>query len=294
MADPLLWLRMASIVAIALAYMLFDVFNRRTVPSLYVYGTLVYGAVLTLAYMNVYLVAESSLVAVAVLALGYVVYRIGQLGLADVIELAALSLMLPVQGMPFAALVPQYSLPFVLSVIVNAGIASLVIAPIYYVPRAFRKLGKRINTMLSRTDVTKAAVVTAAYAGFLAFLVFATRIGTAGIALVIVMMAGSSMMLFFEKPMTEAMVDRVTFRGMEDGDIIATNLMSSNEIAAAKKRVPGFERLVTPKLISTMRRRHFATRLPVYKNAMPFALSIFVGAAAALLFGNLILYILPL
>ena len=293
MTDPLLWLRITSIIAIALVYMLFDVFNRRSVPSLYVYGTLAYGAVLTAAYANVYAVAESTLVALAVLALGYVVYRIGQLGLADVIELAALSLMLPVQAAPFAAASAQYSLPFVLSIVVNAGIASLVIAPLYYIPKAFRKLGSRIDSMLSRADIVRAAAVTAAYAMFLAFLVAVAGIGMAGIALVLVMMAGSSLMLFFEKPMTEVMVSRVTYRDLEEGDIIATNLMSRREIAAARRRVPAFSRLVTPMLIGSMKRKHFSSRLPVYKHAMPFAVSIFVGACAALLFGNLILYILP-
>ncbi len=69
--------------------------------------------------------------------------------------------------------------------------------------------------------------------------------------------------------------------------------MRAREVSSVKRRVPEFERLVTPRLIGAMKRRRFAGRLPVYKHAMPFAVSIFIGAAAALLFGNLLLFILP-
>ncbi len=295
MADYMLALRLGSVVVIAIVYMLYDLFNRRNVPSIVVYATLAYGIILTLLYLDVIDIVVSLLIAVAVLAIGYLIYRIGQLGFADVAELAALSMMLPMQNVPVLINVLQYNLPFIASVVINSGIAVLIIVPLYYIPLAARKFGsKRLDSMLPRGNWVKVGMITVVYALFLAFLVYFTGTGWPGIALITVMMAGSALLLFFEKPITNVMVRYVGLKGMEEGDIIATNLMSKRELANAKRRVPGFERLVTAKLMATMRRKRFGSRLPVYKNAMPFAVAIFVGAVLALLFGNLLLYIIPL
>jgi Flp pilus assembly protein protease CpaA len=295
MADYMLALRLGSVVVIAIVYMLYDLFNRRNVPSIVVYATLAYGIILTLLYLDVIDIVVSLLIAVAVLAIGYLIYRIGQLGFADVAELAALSMMLPMQNVPMLINVLQYNLPFIASVVINSGIAVLIIVPLYYIPLAARKFGsKRLDSMLPQSNWVKVGMVTVVYALFLAFLVYFTGTGWPGIALITVMMAGSALLLFFEKPITNVMVRYVGLKGMEEGDIIATNLMSRRELASVKRRVPGFERLVTAKLMATMRRKRFSSRLPVYKNAMPFAVAIFVGAVLALLFGNLLLYIIPL
>ncbi len=295
MADYMLALRLWSVVVIAIVYMLYDLFNKRNVPSIVVYATLAYGIILTLLYLDVIDIVVSLLIAVAVLAIGYLIYRIGQLGFADVAELAALSMMLPMQNVPVLINVLQYNLPFIASVVINSGIAVLIIVPLYYIPLAARKFGsKRLDSMLPRGNWVKVGMITVVYALFLAFLVYFTGTGWPGIALITVMMAGSALLLFFEKPITNVMVRYVGLKGMEEGDIIATNLMSKRELANAKRRVPGFERLVTAKLMATMRRKRFGSRLPVYKNAMPFAVAIFVGAVLALLFGNLLLYIIPL
>ena len=295
MADYMLALRLGSVAVIALVYMLYDLFNRRNVPAVVVYATLAYGIVLTLLYLNVVAVVVSLLIAVAVLAVGYVVYRIGQLGFADVTELAALSMVLPLQSIPILINVLQYNLPFIVSVMINSGIAVLIIVPLYYIPLAARRFGsKRLDSMLSQGNWIKVGLVTVVYALFLAFLIYFTDAGWPGIAIIAVMMAGSALLLFFERPITDVMVRYVRLKDMEEGDIIATSLMSRRELANVKRRVPGFERLVTARLMATMRRKRFNSKLPVYKNAMPFAAAIFVGASLALLFGNLLLYIIPL
>ena len=295
MADYLLALRLGSVVAIALIYMLYDLFNNRNVPSIVVYATLAYGIALTVLYMNTIIIVASLLLAIAVLAIGYIIYRIGQLGFADVAELAALSMMLPLQSAPFLVSALQFNLPFIASVVVNSGIAVLIMVPLYYIPLAIKRFGsKKLDSMLSQNNWVKVGMVTVAYALFLAFLIYVTGTGWPGIALITVMMAGSALLLFFEKPITDVMVRYVTPKSMEEGDIIATNRMSKRELTSVKKRVPGFERLATPKLMATMKRRRFASKLPVYKNAMPFAAAIFVGVVLTLLFGNLLLYIIPL
>ncbi len=291
-------IRIYSLVAIALAYLLFDVFNNRNVPSYFVYATLAYGALLTLLYFNIYLIGFSALIAIAVLALGYLVYKIGQLGAADVVELAALSLMLPLQGVPYLVNIPQLNLPFAISLIINSGIAALVIVPIYYIPRAFAMRGKLSRTefmdhAITKKVIFKAVTVTVAYLALLLLVVFEFGADALGAALIIILLLGSVSVILFEDSITSLMVERVSVEGFEPGDIIAMNMMTKKEISEIKGKVKGFGGLITDETIRQFRKKHFRKKLPVYKRAIPFAVPIFIGVLVSLLLGNLILLLIP-
>src|SRR5208283_86630 len=127
----LLVLRLVSLVAIALVYMLFDLFNKRNIPELFAYGSVAYGLLLTVLYLNASAIAFSVAIAAVVLGLGYLVYRAGYLGAGDVFEFAALSLILPFQAVPLLLNIPQFGIPFIVSVFMGGGIAALVAVPLY-------------------------------------------------------------------------------------------------------------------------------------------------------------------
>ncbi len=291
-------IRVYSLVAIALVYLLFDVFNNRNVPSYFVYATLAYGALLTVLYLNIYSIAFSALIAIAVLALGYAIYKIGQLGAADVVELAALSLMLPLQSVPYLINIPQLNLPFAISLIINSGIAALVIVPIYYIPKAFAMRGKlsRIEFMdraITKKAIFKAVTVTVAYLALLLLVVFEFGADALGAALIIILLLGSVSVILFEDPITSLMVERVSVERFEPGDIIAMNMMTKKEISEIKGKFKEFGGLITDKTIRQFRKRHYRKKLPVYKRAIPFAVPIFIGVLVSLLLGNLILLLIP-
>ena len=194
----------------------------------------------------------SALIAIAVLALGYLVYRIGQLGAADVVELAALSLMLPLQGVPYLVSIPQLNLPFVISLIINSGIAALVIVPIYYIPKAFSRRGKLSRTKFMDRAITKkvifkAVTVTVAYLALLLLVVFEFGADALGATLIIILLLGSVSVILFEDSITALMVERVSVEGFEPGDIIAMNMMTKKEISEIKGNFKGFGGLITAK-----------------------------------------------
>lgn len=285
--------RAASVVAIGAAYMLFDLLNNRNVPEIFAYATLAYGALLTVLYLQAGTIAVSAGIALIVLGLGYIVYRIGQIGAADVIEFAAISLMLPLQGIPIAGTLPQFGLPFIISVLICTGIAALVIVPIYYLPRARRLLKKPLSSYIDNKGMFKVTLLTAVYAIFMAFLGLELGTGAAGLSIIALLLIGSTLVMLFERPITNAMVEMVPASRFEEGDIIAFSLMKRSDIAAVKRRVKGFDRLVTGKLIEQLKAKRISYKFPVYKNAMPLALPIFIGITVSLLFGNIILYLLP-
>ena len=290
--DSLFTVRVAAVVIIALIYMLFDLFNKRNVPSLFAYATLGFGIVFTILYFNTATIAISFLIAAAVGALGYLVYRAGQLGGADVIEFAALSMIIPIQQTPYLYNYFQYNLPFIISIFIATGVAALAMIPVYYLPRARTVLKKDIISYVTRRELVKGAALAVAYLAFLLFLLLETNITYIAIALVAIVMVGSILTITFEKPITDSMVESIPASKFEEGDMIALNLMSAKEIKEMKGRVRGFDRLVTGGIIKEMRSEKITRRFPVYRKAMPLALPIFIGVVASLLFGNLLLLIL--
>ncbi|MGC8648109.1 MAG: hypothetical protein ACP5SJ_01255 [Candidatus Micrarchaeia archaeon] len=286
--------RFASLIAISLIYMLFDVFNRRNIPSAFAYASVIYGAILTLLYLNIAMIAESAGIALLVLGAGYLIYKYGQLGAADVTEFAALSLILPIQGIPLLYHANQLSLPFIISLIINSGIASFFIILVYYLPKAKKNSEKPLLSYISQYDLIKATVIAVAYLFFIFFLSSYTGFYLPGVAMLSLIAIVSIAIMLFEKPLTNTMISYITVKDFEEGDIIAFNLMSKEEIERLRQRIPNFGRLVDQKLITEMKKLKIEMKIPVYKAAMPLALPIFIGVCLSLLCGDLILFMLPL
>ncbi len=288
----LVYIRLGSIIAIALIYMLFDVFNNRDIPTVFVYATLAYGAVLTILYFNLYTALLSAGIAIAILAVGYVVYKIGQLGAADVIEIAAISLVLPIQNIiPLQAQLFQ-GMPFAISVIIDSGIVALVMVPLYYIPKSYSILRHDFLSKIEKRDIRRSVVTFVAYSLFFLFLIY-YGISTIGFAIMTVAIVCVALITLLERPMTLSMISYQKPNKIYQEDIIAINLMDKTSVLAIKEKVPEFGRLMTNGLLDDLRTKVPEVKLPVYRNAIPFAVPIFAGVILALFVGNLLVFIMP-
>lgn len=290
--DLIFYIRIVSIIVIAAIYLLFDIFNRRNVPSVFVYATLAYSIAMAVAYLSMHAVLVDMGIAAVVFALGYAVYRAGQLGLGDVTEMCSISLILPFQNFPLLVSLYQYNIPFIVAVAIAAGVTALVIVPIYYLPHTKRKLAERITAMVSKKDLFKSALIGASYIILIGMLVVAHTISAYGVVILGIIMLGSAFTILFERPITESMIRYVDFNEFEEGDIIAFNLMGSAQVEAMKAKVESFGKLVTKQMIGEMRSKGITDKLPVYKLGIPFAVPIFIAVIVSLLFGNFIILIL--
>ncbi|MFI5412763.1 MAG: hypothetical protein ACHQX1_02635 [Candidatus Micrarchaeales archaeon] len=291
--DSLLIYRIAAILIIAFIYMIFDVFNKRNVPSIFAYASLIIGIIFTLSYYpDTHTMLISTGIAVVIASVGYVFYRAGQLGAADVIELAAISLMLPIQPAPYLVSYTQFGLPFIISVFIAAGVIALVMIPFYYLPRARAMLKKNLFRLITKGDMYKGFLLLAAYILFTGFMVYQLSVGIIGVTLMIIIMVSSMITAVFERPITDSMIEYIPIEKFEDGDIIATNVMKKSEINRIREKMKGFDRLVTQKTIAQMKKLKVKDKFPVYRQAMPLALPIFLGVVVSILFGNLMIVII--
>lgn len=290
--DLMLYLRIASIIIIAAVYLLFDIFNKRNVPSIFVYATLIYGMLLAVAYLRLSTVLIDLGIAAVVFALGYAVYRAGQLGLGDVMEMCAISLIFPFQNFPMLVSLYQYNIPFIIAVAIASGVVALVVVPIYYLPRTGRELAESITSMVSKKDIFKSALIGASYLILIGMLAYTRTISIYGVIILGIILLGSAFTILFERPITKSMIRYVSVDEFEEGDIIAFNLMSASQMEALRVKANSFGKLVTKRMIDEMRANSITDKLPVYKLGIPFAVPIFIAVLISLLFGNLVILIL--
>ncbi|MGC8676406.1 MAG: prepilin peptidase [Candidatus Micrarchaeia archaeon] len=279
-------LRVLVLVAIAVLYAVFDVFNKREIPDAFVYASLAIGALFTLTY-PVGIIYESVLIAAFILGVGYVIYKAGFWGAGDFMELTALSLIMPIQPKPWFSGVAQLGIPFVVSLFISAGIAAIWIVPIYYLLIKRNKNRQRAKTQ--RVYKMLGVLLLAMYLMLLLFMYVLFGIGLLRLLIILIIGVPSAITLAYEEEITSSMTARVPVSRLDEGDIIAINLMNRSDIAYFKKRYPKFDRLITKEMVAKL--KGSSRNLPVYKNAAPFTLFILIGAIVSFAFGNVILYL---
>ncbi len=288
MPDYFYVIRLILLIGIALAYALFDLFNRREVPNLFAYAALAVAIALSVSYPVTELLIGAA-VALLVAGLGYLLYSRGLLGAGDVLELVTIALLLPLQPAPLLAHVPQLSMPFVLSVFISAGYSAVIVLVLYYMLFA-RKSPLEKNFHVKKERVLTGIILVTAYA-LLAVMMYALAgIGVIGIAVIMALAIFSGMMFVFERLMNYRMVSMLLPKELTTDDMIATNLMSRSDLAYFRRKSRNFGRLATTRLMRDLKSER--RKIPVYRNAAPLAAFFFIGVVFSLLFGNLIFLVI--
>jgi hypothetical protein len=272
-----------ALLAVAVLYAAFDLFNKRNVPDVFAYLSVIVGVIITFAFNQADLL-YSLAIALTVGVIGYVIYRMGLWGAGDYFELVAISLIFPIQPLPILANVAQLDLPFILSVFIATGVAAIWIVPIFYlvfVKKSWRKMPDEKHVIYGVSLFLLYMILL-----FFVYYFYGSTLGR--VALIMVVAVPSAITLVFEEEITSRMVENIYPRQLDEGDIIAFNMMSISEIKRFSK-YKGFGRLATKKLIARM--RNSREKLPVYRNAAPLAVFILIGIIISLLFGNVVLFL---
>jgi Flp pilus assembly protein protease CpaA len=279
---------LSFLLAISVIYAVFDVFNNRNIPNVFVYVCFAAGFIITLTYPS-QLAINSILIAFVILSLGYLLYRGGILGAGDVMEFATISLILPLQGSVILH-VPQLGLPFILSVFVGTGYAASVGIPLYYVILSGNKKSRFKAKAVPAHRKATGAVLFAAYLVFAAIIYTYSGLTFLGAFLLLLIAVSSSSMIILEDKIYAGMVSLISTSQLQEEDMIATNMMSVSDRAYFERKYPKFGRLATRGLIKSM--RYERRKIPVYKNAAPLSFFILIGVIVSLLLGNLILLVI--
>ncbi len=281
-------IRVILIMLLASMYAYFDVFNKREIPNIFAYLSIVVAlvAVILLGGDPYYIL----LLAAAIAFAGYVSYEKGFVGGGDIFEFVMITLLIPLQPIPYLIkTVPQLGLPFIFSVFIASGYVSVIIILVYYLVFAKRtKIEKRFK--IEKKILRKAILMLFTYCLLAILIYFVLNVSILGITLLLMIAVLSSILIVFEKLINYRMITELSPQEILPEDMLALNLMSSSEIKYFEKKSKNFGRLANKKLLHDL--NDVKRKIPVYRNAAPLAAFIWFGIILSLLFGNLILLII--
>jgi Flp pilus assembly protein protease CpaA len=251
----------------------YDLFNNKNVPDRFLYGFLALAFLVNLFFYQETLFLFSIIVALFFSVMGYIFYRVGQIGGADVFMLASIMLLLPIApsftDMPF-------NMPFIIPVLIFAG----VIFAVYVMAKFGLELHKREN-------VKPKLIYLLMFVPYILFAyVYATSILFSVVYFLIltVLFIATVFFMMYKEELTMLLAEKVSVERLEPEDVIAMELMDPQTV-----KEYGISRVATKELIEQLRKKNFGniwiySRLPQF---LPFML---IGMLLALFFSKYLLF----
>jgi hypothetical protein len=276
--------RILAAVAFTGAAAYYDMFNRKWVPDRLLWAFLACAFLLNILFPDSVLFMQGCAAAAIIAAISYALYRMGQLGAADVLVMSSIALAIPYLPKPLLAPAQNVPYPFFLSVLAPTGIAFILHMLCRFVPYIARQLAEgKVEFTAQKVAGPAIVLLSLAIFAFIAAsfpfplppLYFAV-VGFLGIALV-----------FFSLFMPEIKASMV--------ETVPVGKLQCEDVLALEKMQPLAKRLSLPPVISERTiaalKRAKAKTVPVY-TGMPFFLPyLFMGLLFSVLFGDLLFYI---
>lgn len=247
----------------------YDLFNNRNVPEKFLYAFLAAAFMFNVVFFDYDVFVYSVVLAFILFALGFAMYRLGQLGGADVYVVAALVLLLPIN--PSYLTVP-FNYPLIFSVLIFGGAAFAVYSIFYF--------AKILTEKKSKAKPRYEYLLMFLLYGVFAYLFFnAPFFSLAYFAIASVLLLSSIIFLVYREAINEAMMEQVLVKQLEPEDVLVKDRMDPRLRNLSMGPVLG------PKEIEALKKAG-VKQVWVYANLPPFLPFLFVGLIAALLFGN--------
>ena len=262
---------LAFFIVMVAAY--FDVFNKKNIPDQVLYASLILAFLVNLFFYEATLFWFSLAVAAFFSAIGYLFYRIGQLGGADVIILASVMLLLPLHpsfvGMPF-------NVPFIFSVIIFSGVAFALYVLGYY---SFKLLETEAKPNLMY------GLMLIPYLLFAYVYVGSFLFSPVYFAFISILLFASIFFLMFRESLNMLLAEELPIAQLEPEDVLALEIMNKDMIERYK-----IKRMVTQAEIDRLKKTK-VTEVWVYTRLPPFIPFILIGMVLAILFAKSLLLV---
>ncbi|HSB47805.1 MAG TPA: hypothetical protein VLD37_07375 [Candidatus Bilamarchaeum sp.] len=251
----------------------YDLFNKKNIPDVFLYAFLGIALLADAFFYEPTVFWFSLAVAAFFSAVGYLFYRVGQLGGADVFILASVMLLLPIHP-SFVGL--SFNLPFVFSLIIFSGVAFALYVMLFFGWKLMKTEAKPklfyalliIPYLLFSYVYINSFLFSPVYFIFITLLLF---------AVIFFMMYRDSlnMLLAEELPVSQ----------IEPEDVLALEVMNKDLIERYK-----LQRLVTREELARLKKTKISD-LWVYTKLPPFIPFILFGMILSLLFAKNLLLI---
>ncbi|MCX6775332.1 MAG: A24 family peptidase [Candidatus Micrarchaeota archaeon] len=269
----------------------YDLFNRRNVPAHITYGLVALGILFTLASFNASVIAQSFAIAIAIFAVGYLLYRAGQIGGADVLVFVSIALLLPEGPQPLLTSVKlPFNYPFVLSIFLLSGVLGMFGIFLKYVPRTLYDAMKGEDIKLNTWQVLQSILLLFVYAIFLCYINALTPLPQLLLFIFVGVVICATILFSLKNHISDRyLIQMVGVKEIDEEDILAIEKMDPEVV-----RKYGLDKLLTVEQIGKLKRMGKGKKFPVYTNMPVFMPYVLISLVAALLFGDPLAYLYPL
>jgi len=276
-------LRIIATLSFLTAATYYDLFNKKNVPVFIPYAMISIGLLLNIFTLNLNFILSSSAVALAVLAIGYLVYRTGQLGGADVLIFAGISLLLPnapsLSIFQASAQQPLFTYPFILSVFLVSGFLAVIGLSAKYVPKVACAL-LRGNVEIKAQSALSSVLIVASYLAVIYFFSEAGILSTAQSVFLLLLVLLAGFLTLFKDYISSSMVEWVPLGSIDEEDVIALHLLDEKLVRRLK-----LQPVLTPSEMVKLKRTRMK-KFPIFKGMPPFLPYVLVALIFLLLFGD--------
>ena len=247
----------------------YDLFNNKNVPEKFLYAFLAIAFLFNVAFFDYDVFVYAVVLAFIFFAIGFAMYRFGQIGGADVFIIVSLILLLPIH--PSYLTVP-YNWPFIFSVLIYGG-AVFALYSIFF-------FAKTISEKKAKSKPRYAYLSLILLYALFAYLFFnAPFFSMAYFAIASILLLSSIIFLVYRDAIMEATMKQVFVKDLEPEDVLVKEKMD------AHMRKMGMGNVLGQKDIEALKRSG-TKHVWVYANLPPFLPFLFIGLILALVFGN--------
>jgi len=277
-------IRVLVAVAFTGAAAYYDMFNKKWVPDSLLWCFLGASFLLNVIFFDPAIFTQAVLIAAIVSAITYALYRMGQLGGADVLVMASIALAIPYMPKPILAASQAIPYPFFLSVLAPTGIAFILHMLIRFIPYVSHQVSTGKVKFTAQKLAGPALIAVSLF-------IFGSIVSSLPVSLpasyfAIIGFLGAALIFFslFMPEIKASMVEKIKTSRLQCEDVLALEQMPS--LAKNLRLSP----VISKKTIAALRRADIKS-VPVY-TGMPFFLPyLFIGLVFAILFGDLLYYI---
>ncbi len=251
----------------------YDIFNKKNIPDSFLYGFLVLAFIANLYFYEEQLFIFSVAVALFITAIGYIFYRVGQIGGADVFVLASVMLLLPIP--PSIADMP-YNLPFIVPILIFSGVIFALYVMATYGWRLYKKENARPKLVYLLMFVP--------YLLFAYIYVGSILFSPVYFLILTVLFAATVFFMMYKEELTMMLAEKMPVENVEPEDVVAMELMSPETV-----KEYGISRLMTKDLKEKLVNEKFG-KIWIYTGLPQFLPFILIGLFLALFFSKYLLF----
>lgn len=266
-------IRIFLALAGTLATVYFDIFNNRNVPNNLLYAFLGIAILTNVIFYDPLVVAYAGGLAAIVFLLGFILYKMGQIGGADLFVICSIILLLPIHP---SSLETLFNYPLIFSTLLYSGVVFSIFSIFYFGSKIFKSNDAKPNLLY--------LLLLLPYIGFAYIFMSAPFFSPVYLLIASIFLLSAIFFLVYREAIIASTMEKINLSAITDEDVLAKEKMKPLMQKLKIGPVIGEKELAILKKAKVK-------EVWIYAHLPPFLPFLFLGLIASLLWGNWILLV---